>query len=364
MKIRIVKKIYNRYKAVEKIKDASNKNDKRETIDRGRKYIILVYCLLIWEIGMSKYFQNILEAVGNTPMIKLQRMCGPEDAQVLVKMEALNVGGSIKSRSSIFMIEAAERQGLLSPNSIIVEPTSGNQGIGLAMVGAVKGYKVILVMPDSVSVERRLLMEHYGAEVIFRPDHGNIGDVINDCLETALNMAKEYPKVFIPQQFINTNNVKAHRDQTGKEILNQVDVSIEAFCSGIGTGGTITGVGTTLRSAYPDIKIVAVEPENGAILTGGNVGSHIQMGIGDGLIPEILDTKIYDEITIVSDSEAIETSRRLAREEGICVGISSGSNVFVALKLARELGKGKTVVTILPDTAERYFSTKLFPNNE
>ena len=309
---------------------------------------------------MSNYLQNILKANGNTPMIKLQRMCGPEDAQVLVKMEALNVGGSVKSRSAIAMIEDAEERGLLNSNSIIVEPTSGNQGISLAMVGAVKGYRVILIMPDSVSAERRLLAQHYGAEVILRPDRGDIGEVINDCLQTALNISKENSLAYVPQQFENKNNLKAHTEETGQEILKQVNMPIDAFCSGIGTGGTITGVGTALKAAYPNIKIVAVEPENAAFLAGRPIGTHIQMGIGDGLIPEILDTDIYSEITIVSDDDAIETSRRLAREEGLCVGISSGSNVFAALKLARELGKEKTVVTILPDTAERYFSTNLF----
>jgi len=309
---------------------------------------------------LAKYFQNILEAVGNTPMVKLQKMTGPDDAQILVKVEALNVGGSIKSRPALAMIEAAEREGILKPDSIIVEPTSGNQGIGLAMVGAVKGYKVKLVMPDSVSVERRLLVQHYGAEVIVRPDNGNIGEVINDCLQTALDIAKNNPLVFVPQQFTNTNNLFAHREQTGREILAQTDGPIDGFCAGIGTGGTITGVGATLKEAWPDIKIIAVEPDKAAILTGGSIGTHVQMGIGDGLIPDILDTGIYNEITLVSDEQAIETARNLAKLEGLCVGISSGSNIFAALKLARELGSGKTVVTVLPDTAERYFSTDLF----
>jgi cysteine synthase A len=313
---------------------------------------------------MAKYYQNILEAVGNTPMVKLNRLPGQDDAQILVKVESLNIGGSIKSRPALAMIEAAEKEGILKPDSIIVEPTSGNQGIGLSMVGAVKGYKVRLVMPDSVSVERRLLMEHYGAEVVLRPDKGNIGEVINDCLQTALNMAKENPLVFVPQQFANLNNLRAHREQTGKEILEQVDGQIDGFCAGIGTGGTITGLGTVLKAAWPDIKIIAVEPDKAAILAGGPIGTHVQMGIGDGLIPDILDTDIYDDVTLVSDEEAIETARQLAKLEGLCVGISSGSNVFAALKLARQLGKGKTVVTVLADTAERYFSTDLFSKNK
>ena len=305
-------------------------------------------------------YNNILEAVGNTPMIRLCRMPEEGSAQVLVKMEALNVGGSIKTRTALNMIEQAEEDGLIGSDTIIVEPTSGNQGIGLALVGAVKGYKTIIIMPDSVSEERRKLVRQYGAEVVLIHDAGDIGACIDECLKTALRMRDEDPRVFVPQQFENPNNTLTHKKYTALEIMAQVAGPIDGFCSGIGTGGTITGIGEVLRAQYPDIEIWAAEPENAAILAGGNVGTHMQMGIGDGIIPDILNTEIYDNIYIVTDEEALETSRRLAREEGLMVGISAGTNVAAALKLAKKLGKGKTVVTVLPDTAERYFSTPLF----
>lgn len=305
-------------------------------------------------------YNNILEAVGNTPMIRLCKMPEEGSAQVLVKMEALNVGGSIKTRTALNMIEQAERDGLIGEDTIIVEPTSGNQGIGLALVGAVKGYKTIIIMPDSVSEERRKLVRQYGAEVVLIHDAGDIGACIDECLKTALRMKDEDPRVFVPQQFENPNNTMTHKKYTALEIMAQVAGPIDGFCSGIGTGGTITGIGEVLRAQYPDIEIWAAEPENAAILAGGTVGTHMQMGIGDGIIPDILNTEIYDNIYIVTDEEALETSRRLAREEGLMVGISAGTNVAAALKLAKKLGKGKTVVTVLPDTAERYFSTPLF----
>ena len=305
-------------------------------------------------------YGNILEAIGNTPMIRLNRMPEEGSAQVLVKMEALNVGGSIKTRTAMNMIEQAERDGLIGKDTIIVEPTSGNQGIGLALVGAVKGYRTIIIMPDSVSEERRKLVRQYGAEVVLIHDAGDIGACIDECLKTALRMRDEDPRVFVPQQFENPNNTMTHKKYTALEIMAQVAGPIDGFCSGIGTGGTITGIGEVLRAQYPDIEIWAAEPENAAILAGGTVGTHMQMGIGDGIIPDILNTEIYDNIYIVTDEEALETSRRLAREEGLMVGISAGTNVAAALKLAKKLGKGKTVVTVLPDTAERYFSTPLF----
>jgi cysteine synthase A len=287
-------------------------------------------------------------------------MVDEDSAEVLVKFEGLNVGGSIKTRTAYEMIKAAEAAGKLHENTIIVEPTSGNQGIGLSLVGAVKGYKTIIIMPDSVSEERRKLVRHYGAEVVLIHDDGDIGECIDKCLQTALDMAEKNPNVFVPQQFENPNNVKAHRHHTGLEIMEQVEGPIHGFCSGIGTGGTITGIGTVLKAQNPDIEIWAVEPENAAILAGGNIGTHIQMGIGDGIIPEILDQNIYDDIYIVTDDEAINTAKDLARKEGLMCGISSGTNVAAAIKLAKKLGKGKTVVTVLPDTAERYFSTPLF----
>lgn len=298
--------------------------------------------------------------MGNTPLIRLQHMAEEGSAQILVKFEGLNVGGSIKTRTAYNMIRDAEEKGLINKDTIIVEPTSGNQGIGLALVGAVRGYKTRIIMPDSVSEERRKLMKHYGAEVILIHDAGNIGACIEECLNTALKMAEEDPRVFVPQQFENPANPAVHRNQTAVEILEQADCPIDGFCSGIGTGGTITGIGEVLREKNPDMEIWAVEPEHAAILSGGSIGTHLQMGIGDGVIPAILNTEIYNDICIVTDEEAIQTSRDLASKEGIMCGISSGTNVAAAMKLARKLGAGKTVVTVLPDTAERYFSTPLF----
>jgi len=305
-------------------------------------------------------YQNILQAIGNTPIVQLNHMTDSDSARVLVKFEGLNVGGSIKTRTAFNMICKAEEDGLLQPDSVIVEPTSGNQGIGLALVGAVKGYKTIIIMPDSVSRERKMLVEHYGAEVILVHDKGNIGDCIEECVKIANQMKQENPNVFVPQQFENSANPMVHRYHTGLEILQQVAGPIHGFCSGIGTGGTITGIGETLKCVNPDITIWAVEPENAAILAGGTVGTHIQMGIGDGVIPGVLNQNIYDDIFIVSDKEALQTAKDLARLEGLMCGISSGTNVAAALNLAKKLGKGKTVVTLLPDTAERYFSTPLF----
>ena len=298
--------------------------------------------------------------MGNTPLIRLERMAEKGSAQILVKFEGLNVGGSIKTRTAYNMIRDAEEKGLIKEDTIIVEPTSGNQGIGLALVGAVRGYKTRIIMPDSVSEERRKLMKHYGAEVVLIHDAGNIGECIEECLNTALKMAEEDPRVFVPQQFENPANPAVHRSRTAIEILEQADCKIDGFCSGFGTGGTITGIGAVLKEKNPDMEIWAVEPEHAAILSGGSIGTHLQMGIGDGLIPEILNTQIYDDICIVTDEEAIQTSRELASKEGIMCGISSGTNVAAAIKLARKLGEGKTVVTVLPDTAERYFSTPLF----
>lgn len=303
---------------------------------------------------------NILEAVGDTPLVRLNRMGDADGAEILVKMEALNVGGSIKTRTALNMIEEAEKAGKIKEDTIIVEPTSGNQGIGLALVGAVKGYRTIIIMPDSVSVERRKLVHHYGAEVVVIHDDGDIGKCIAACVETAMKMQEEDPRVFVPQQFSNPDNKYAHTKFTAQEILAQAGRPIHGFCSGIGTGGTISGIGEILKGANPGMEIWAVEPENAAILAGGNVGTHLQMGIGDGIIPEILNREIYDDICVISDKEAIETAKRLAREEGLLCGISSGTNVAAAIRLARKLGKGKTVVTVLPDTAERYFSTPLF----
>ena len=303
---------------------------------------------------------NILEAMGNTPMIRLQHMTDDDSAEILVKFEGLNVGGSIKTRTAYNMILDAENRGLIDKDTIIVEPTSGNQGIGLALVGAVRGYRTKIIMPDSVSEERRKLVKHYGAEVILVHDAGNIGDCIQECVEIAQKMQEEDPRVFVPQQFENPANPQIHRNQTALEILEQVNAPIDGFCSGIGTGGTITGIGETLKEKNPDMEIWAVEPRDAAILSGGSIGTHVQMGIGDGVIPAILNQEIYNDICIIEDDEALQVSKDLAAKEGILCGISSGTNVAAALKMAKKLGKGKTIVTVLPDTAERYFSTPLF----
>lgn len=303
-------------------------------------------------------YDNILQAIGHTPLIRLNRLTGENDAQILVKFEGLNVGGSIKTRTAYAMLVAAKREGLIQKGSLIVEPTSGNQGIGLALVGAVEGYKVIIVMPDSVSEERRKLISAYGAEVVLVHDEGNIGECIEKCIQRAKEISKK--GAFMPQQFENPNNPLVHKDETAQEILDEIEGTVDGFCSGIGTGGTITGIGEALKERFPDMTIWAVEPENAAILAGGTVGAHIQMGIGDGLVPPVLNREIYDEICIISDDEALGTTRELAQKEGLMCGITGGTNVAAALRLAKKLGRGKRVVTVLPDTAERYFSTPLF----
>lgn len=303
---------------------------------------------------------TILDAVGNTPLVRLNHLANSDCAEILVKFEAVNIGGSIKTRTALNMLNDAEERGIINKDSIIVEPTSGNQGIGLALAGAVKGLKVIIIMPDSVSSERRKLVEQYGAEVILVHDDNDIGKCIADCLAVAVDMAAKNPNIYIPQQFENPANRQVHVKQTAVEIIEQADRVIHGFCSGFGTGGTLSGVGSVLRKHYPDIKIWAVEPENAAILSGGIVTTHRQMGIGDGLIPANLDVSIIDNLTIVSDEEAIKTAKALAAKEGMLCGISGGSNVTGALRLAKKLGAGKTVVTVLPDTGERYFSTELF----
>jgi len=303
---------------------------------------------------------NVLEAVGNTPLIRLGRMPGKDDAEILVKFEAVNVGGSIKTRTAYNMIRQAELRGEIQPDTVIVETSSGNQGVGLALVGAVQGYRTIIVMPDSVSEERAKLMKHYGAEVILVKDCGDIGACIEKCLQIALELQAGNPKIFIPRQFENPDNPAVHWSQTGEEILEQADGPIHGFCAGIGTGGCISGIGGRLRERYPGLEIWALEPANGAILSGRKIGSHIQMVIGDGLIPGVLDTEIYDHVEIVTDKEALQAAKDLAKLEGLMCGISSGTNVAAALRLAKKLGRGKTVVTLLPDTGERYFSTPLF----
>ncbi|MCQ2482004.1 MAG: cysteine synthase A [Clostridia bacterium] len=307
-------------------------------------------------------YNDVLEAMGNTPLIKLSHIVPEGYADILVKYEGINIGGSIKTRTAYNMIIEAEKRGTITHNTIIVEPTSGNQGIGLALVGAVRGYHVRIIMPDSVSAERRKLIKAYGAELVLIHDDGDIGKCIDECLQTALKMAEEDSNVWVPQQFTNPDNPQVHKNHTAVEILRDVDGPIHGFCSGFGTGGTLSGIGNALKAENPDIKIWVAEPQNAAILSGGSIGTHLQMGIGDGLIPDNLDVNIYENVVIVTDDEAINTTKRLIREEGILCGISSGTNVTAALKLAKELGKGKTVVTVLPDTGERYFSTELFDN--
>lgn len=305
-------------------------------------------------------YNNILEAIGNTPLIRLNKMAEECCGQILVKYEGVNVGGSIKTRTAFNMLAQAEAKGLIGPGSVIVEPTSGNQGIGLALVGAVKGYRTIIVVPDSVSAERSKILRNYGAEVVVVKDNGNIGECIAECLRTALEVAASIPGAFVPQQFTNPDNPDIHIRTTAVEIIEQAGVKIDGFCSGIGTGGTISGIGKVLKEANSDISIWALEPTEAAILSGGRIGSHVQTGIGDGLIPENLNTNIYNKVITISDEEALRTAKDLARLEGILCGVSSGTNVAGALRLARELGPGKTVVTVLPDTGERYFSTSLF----
>lgn len=306
-------------------------------------------------------YKSILQAIGSTPMVELQRVGKDTGCRLLTKVEGSNPGGSIKSRTAYWMVEDARRQGLIDGDTTLVEATSGNQGIGLSMVGAALGLKVRIIMPENMSKERRMLMRAYGADVVLTPAGKDIGEAIRLAMDTARKMADEDPKVFWVNQFSNPANTDAHRRTTACEILTQVEGSIDAFVSGIGTGGTITGVGEELKSHYPDCLVVAAEPENGAILSGGKIGHHIQQGIGDGLIPDILNQDVICRIIVVPDQDALETARLLAREEGLFVGISSGTNVWAALKVAEELGPGKTIVTLLPDSGERYLSSGLVP---
>ena len=309
----------------------------------------------------SKILHSILEAVGNTPLVQLHSMTDDTMARVLVKVEGLNVGGSIKTRTALNMIETAEKQGLIGPGSVIIEPTSGNQGIGLALVCSQKGYRCIIVLPDSVSEERSKLLKLYGAEICKIKDNGNIGECIDRCMKEAYRLRDTIPGGYVPQQFENPSNPAVHFEKTGREILEQLgDVKVDAFCAGFGTGGTLSGIGGVLRTRFPNMAIYAAEPENAAILAGGAIGSHWQQGIGDGLIPKNLNQELITALMIITDEEALHTARELAAKEGLPVGISSGTNVASAIKLAKQLGPGKTVLTVLPDSYDRYFSTPLF----
>ena len=298
---------------------------------------------------------SVLDLVGNTPLVRLNRLPGPRCAEVLGKLESVNPAGSVKDRIAVSMVEDAERQGLLAPGTTIVEPTTGNTGIGLAMVAAVKGYRLILTMPEDMSLERRRLLARYGAQFVLTPAiEGMTGAVY-----AAEQLLAEHPDYFMPQQFLNAANPEIHRQTTGPEILRATDGRIDAFVAGVGTGGTITGVGEVLRERIPDVLIVAVEPVRSQVLRGHRAGMHAIQGIGASFVPGVLNRDVYQELIAVGDDDAIEMSRRLAREEGLLVGISSGANVVASLKVAKRLGPGKRVVTMLPDTGERYLSMGL-----
>jgi len=298
---------------------------------------------------------SVLDLVGNTPLVRLNRLPGTRSAEVLGKLESINPAGSVKDRIAVSMVEDAERKGLLAPGATIVEPTTGNTGIGLAMVAAVKGYRLILTMPEDMSLERRRLLARYGAEFVLTPAiEGMTGAVY-----AAEQLLAKHPDYFMPQQFLNAANPEIHRQTTGPEILRATDGRIDAFVAGVGTGGTITGVGEVLRERIPDVLIVAVEPARSQVLRGHRAGMHAIQGIGASFVPGVLNRDVYQELIAVGDDDAIEMSRRLAREEGLLVGISSGANVVASLKVAKRLGPGKRVVTMLPDTGERYLSMGL-----
>ncbi|MBI5408925.1 MAG: cysteine synthase A [Nitrospirae bacterium] len=299
---------------------------------------------------------SIMSLIGNTPIVKLNHITGNEDAEIWAKLEGFNPGGSVKDRIALSMIEAAEREGRLSAGGTIIEPTSGNTGIGLALIAAVKGYRLILAMPETMSLERRQIFQAFGAELILTPGaKGMMGAV-----EEAELISKKNPEYFMPMQFENPANPEIHRKTTAVEIIDALGPDIDGFVAGVGTGGTITGVGEALRSGKPDIRIAAVEPAASPVLSGGNPGPHKIAGIGAGFFPGVLNTKIYDEVIPVTDEDAASMSRQLAKREGILAGISSGAAAWAALKVARELGKGKKVVVIFPDRGDRYFSTGLF----
>lgn len=308
---------------------------------------------------MAKLVQNITQLIGDTPLVRLNRVVPEDSAEVYVKLEYQNPGASVKDRIAISMIEVAEAEGKLKAGDTIIEPTSGNTGIGLAMVAAAKGYKAILVMPETMSMERRNLLRAYGAQLILTPG----AEGMKGAIRRAEEIKAENPSYFMPQQFENQANVKVHRETTGPEIVEAIkshDGKLDAFISGIGTGGTITGAGAVLKENFPNVKIYAVEPAASPILSGGKPGPHKIQGIGAGFVPGILNTDIYDEVIQVENEEAFDTSRRVAKEEGILGGISSGAAIFAALKVAKQLGKGKRVVAIIPSNGERYLSTPLY----
>lgn len=308
---------------------------------------------------MAKVVNSIVDLIGDTPLVKLQRLVTEEHADVYLKLEFMNPGSSVKDRIAIAMIEDAEEKGLIKPGDTIVEPTSGNTGIGLAMVAAAKGYKTIIVMPDTMSMERRNLLRAFGAELVLTPGPEGMGGAIAKAKEL-----QEKHGYFMPQQFENEANVRIHRETTGKELLEQVGDQLDAFVAGIGTGGTITGAGKVLKDKFPNLHIVAVEPKDSPVLSGGEKGPHKIQGIGAGFVPKILDTTIYDEIITVTTEQAFEYARRAAREEGILGGISAGAAIYSALEVAKRLGKGKKVVAVVPSNGERYLSTPLYQFDE
>ncbi|WP_261134743.1 cysteine synthase A [Bacillus sp. Marseille-Q3570] len=302
---------------------------------------------------------SIVDLIGETPVVKLNRLTGENDADVYLKLEFMNPGSSVKDRIAKAMVEAAEKDGALKDGDTIIEPTSGNTGIGLAMVGAAKGYRTILVMPDTMSMERRNLLRAYGAELVLTPGAEGMKGAIAKAEE--LSNEKGY---FMPQQFMNEANPEVHKNATGKEIVEQMGDQLDAFVSGIGTGGTITGAGQVLKDKYPSIKLYAVEPKDSPVLSGGKPGPHKIQGIGAGFVPSILDTSLYDEVLTISTEESFEYARKAAREEGLLGGISSGAAIAAALKVAKELGKGKKVLAIIPSNGERYLSTPLYQFEE
>ncbi|NLL71419.1 MAG: cysteine synthase A [Epulopiscium sp.] len=304
---------------------------------------------------MGKIYQSIEELIGNTPIVKLNHVVEENSAEVYVKLEWYNPGSSVKDRIAHYMIETAEKEGRIKPGDTIIEPTSGNTGIGLAMVGAAKGYQVILTMPDTMSIERRKLLKAFGADLVLTPGMEGMTGAIHKAKE----LADEHG-YFMPQQFHNPANPEVHRQTTAKEILADMDGDLDAFVAGIGTGGTITGCGEVLKKEIPHIQIVAVEPSNSPVLSKGEKGPHKIQGIGAGFVPGVLNTHIYDRVEAIEDEEAMEMARRVAKEEGILVGISSGAAIAAALKIAKELGKGKKVLAISPSYGERYLSTSLY----
>ncbi|HAQ0645981.1 cysteine synthase A [Enterococcus faecium] len=305
---------------------------------------------------MTAIYNSVTELIGKTPIVKLNKIVPEDSADVFVKLEFFNPGGSVKDRIALSMIEKAEHDGLLKPGDTIIEPTSGNTGIGLSMVGVAKGYKVIIVMPETMSIERRLLMKGYGAELILTPGV----DGISGSIREAERLAKENG-YFLPLQFENEANPLVHEKTTGPEIHQAFGVNgLDAFVAGIGTGGTITGAGRELKRVYPKIELIGVEPAESAILEGKEAGPHKIQGIGTGFVPKTLDTSVYDKVLSISGDEAMETAREVGRKEGILVGISSGAAIAAALKVAKELGKGKKVLAVVPDNGERYLSTALY----